>query len=244
MRALRFASNFVAVGVASGISLGLAVAPAKAQDSFNDGFEPTFFPSTWTGFYAGVNAGGHWSDKDSIRISSPTAGFATSADTDRNGFIGGGQIGYNWQTGNVVVGLETDIQGVDASHTFSGVIGGSTWATRSKLQWLGTVRGRAGVMPNANTLLYATGGFAYGGVELQAASAAFGAAPKSSQTATGWTFGGGAEFALSSNTFLRGEYLYYDLGSEKVTLTSGAATATAKADYAGHITRLGLSFKF
>jgi len=230
------------IAVASGISLGAFAQSASAQESLKDDFEPVFMPFTWAGFYAGLNAGGHWSDKDSVRVNSPAFG-ASSFDTDLNGFIGGGQIGYNWQTSNVVWGLEADIQALDASHRFAGTFAGASWEARSKLEWLGSIRGRLGITPDAKTLLYVTGGFAYGGIELRAAATApFNDARKSSETATGWTLGGGAEFAISSNMTVRGEYLYYDLDGEKVSLAGGLATA--RSDYSGHITRVGVNFKF
>lgn len=239
------------IGFVGAMTMGLASERADAQYSFKDELSPAHF-FTWTGFYVGLNGGGHWSNDNDAEIA--IEGYATTlqADLDLRGFIGGGQIGFNWESGIVVVGIEADIQGVDAKDTFRVSESGPGFTVSGvlsrKLEWLGTVRGRFGVTPSATTLLYATGGFAYGGVELSAAASVPGLASdaqKSSETATGWTVGGGAEFLVWSHTILRGEYLYYDLGEVTLSETvSPGHSATAKSVYTGNIARLGISYKF
>jgi len=87
---------------------------------------------------------------------------------DVNGFVGGGQAGYNWQRGTWLFGLEADIQGSDEHAradvcTVAGCPPGSTLFTANyKLDWFGTARGRVGFLPSERVLLYATGGLAYG----------------------------------------------------------------------------------
>jgi outer membrane immunogenic protein len=168
-------------------------------------------PPMWTGFYAGLNAGygfGTNSNTQSVGVGSapftgfgPTfegrwgaftslgAGLATSGvgSTNQNGFIGGGQVGYNYQWGaNFVIGLEADIQGAGirgASHTVgvgsdsaisdanvnnpelrinSTAMGETT--VHAGVDWMGTVRGRLGYLFTPTMLVYATGGLTYGGV--------------------------------------------------------------------------------
>jgi outer membrane immunogenic protein len=152
----------------------------------------------WTGFYAGLNAGGTWGNNTNIIASTytlvPDAGSKNLIDaallTGNAGnlavspsFIGGGQIGYNWQAyQNFVIGGEADIQGIagngsngnrwTAGQDLSSNIGLFDNATSTalanqkvsgSLNWFGTVRGRIGYLVLPNLLVYATGGLAYGG---------------------------------------------------------------------------------
>ena len=165
----------------------------------------------WTGFYAGLNAGGAWSASNAVNVvSAPAylhpdvqddsanalynwalpsaAGAAGSMNSSFGGFIGGGQIGYNWQfMGSFVGGVEADIQGLAGgggaasmlnvtqvgSAVASSSSGAPIWtfgsASRS-LDYIGTVRGRLGYLVTPTLLVYGTGGFAYGGVSLSAGS--------------------------------------------------------------------------
>ena len=143
---------------------------------------PAFAPPpsfTWTGFYVGVNAGYSFSEHGSTNTTGSPAFAALgpafvpgSLSTGDGGFIAGGQIGYNYQMGTFVTGLEADIDYVDQHRrdSFTGAVlpaplGTSltTSATRD-LDFLGTVRGRIGITPFDRMLLFATGGLAYGGV--------------------------------------------------------------------------------
>jgi outer membrane immunogenic protein len=163
---------------------------------------PMFLPTpviNWTGFYAGLNGGGTWGNNNSVNtVSDPVQGFFDGVASgsyaansalgatgnisvgDNAAFIGGGQIGYNWQFAPAwVAGIEADIQGV--SHNNGGSIlntsvGPFPWAgaaevlttqiTSSKrLDYLGTVRGRVGFLLNQTLLVYGTGGLAYAGVK-------------------------------------------------------------------------------
>ena len=137
-------------------ALVLAAASANAADiyrpeagGYKDG--PAYVPvNTWTGFYIGANGGYGWNaNHHSDDLLDPAGGF------------GGGQIGYNWQGGfgfgpHLVLGIEADIQGADISDSVAGV--------KSQVNWFGTVRGRIGYAFD-RTLIYGTGGFAYGEVE-------------------------------------------------------------------------------
>jgi outer membrane immunogenic protein len=232
-------------------------------------------PPMWTGFYVGLNAGYTWANSNQQTIgvgpvaATPTwasvpanlqtsylATFATVASAsgvnggNNGGFIGGGQIGYNWQFYNsLVAGLEADIQGVannSGTRSFSraalvpGGIGTdegfiSAQSVRGNLQYIGTVRGRLGWLFTPTLLLYGTGGLAYGGVTLNSAAlvaptgtlANFAGAAVGgvnfSNTQVGWTAGGGLEWMFWPNWSAKVEYLYYDLGSvtQNFSLASG-----------------------
>jgi outer membrane immunogenic protein len=175
----------------SAIAIGAALAAGSAQaaDLPSHKAAPDFAPPppvfSWTGAYVGLNAGGGFT---------ADTGFGGR---DFSGVVGGGQIGYNLQLSPMfVVGLETDFQGTSLSSN------AGWFAPQVSLPWFGTVRGRLGLtLLNSQLLVYGTGGFAYG--ELKT--------PWSNDTHTGWTAGGGVEWAFLPNWSAKVEYLYTDL---------------------------------
>jgi outer membrane immunogenic protein len=191
--------------------------------------------SNWSGFYVGGNLGYGWGDgnTDFSFLPSPEifGDNNTTLGARSTGVTGGAQLGYNWQIGSLVTGLEADIQGSDikgsarATPTFVGdgtPIPGNVLSSEQKLSWFGTVRGRLGVTVTPDLLLYGTGGLAYGHVEASANTQFFdntgafaGEFPASvSKTKVGWTAGAGAEWMFAHNWSAKLEYLYVDLGSE------------------------------
>ena len=141
----------------------------------------------WTGFYIGTNLGYSWGrgSTDGIvtgtqnvsvargpslvsSVNTVLAALPLTGRADVNGFIGGGQLGYNWQRERWLFGLEGDIQfsnerGSGDVCTVAGCPAGSSVFTRDyKLDWFGTARGRVGFLPAERILLYVTGGLAYG----------------------------------------------------------------------------------
>jgi outer membrane immunogenic protein len=215
-------------------------------------------PPIWTGFYAGLNAGYAWDAGSSASSTgygivnnlqaaaeqdfvTPSALSATgAAGTSGGGFIGGGQVGYNFQWGdNVVFGLETDFQGATIRgdggfvgfFSLPGPIGQpsnvfSDVRHQKNLEWLGTVRGRLGYLVTPTLLAFATGGLAYGGVTASTSIGqawggpgnggrllTTGATGYYSDTRVGWTVGGGLEWMFLPNWSAKVEYLYYDLGA-------------------------------
>src|SRR6266852_7442664 len=186
----------------------------------------------WSGFYVGGNVGYSWGSSGNTeaisRLNTGLVRFNATSRNDVNGVIGGGQIGYNWQSSNWLFGLEADIQGSGEKGSSTIVCVGCgdgpsniTSNLTQKLDWFGTVRGRAGVLVTPAVLLYATGGLAYGEVEtggsitgptllVPLATVAF---PSTSSTRVGWTAGAGVEGRISGNWTAKLEYLYMDLGT-------------------------------
>jgi outer membrane immunogenic protein len=186
-------------------------------------------------------------------------------------WLAGVQAGYNYQLDNrLVLGIEADISGTDlgTSQTVTNLtpfIGRSrkdiTTMGSEHLDWFGTVRGRVGYAGVDNLLMYATGGLAYAGgnATLGVSSAAgFGAGPvpfnlvaRDSSVRVGWTVGAGAEVRLVSfgpNWSVKGEYLYYDLGSDRLTITHTLApppgfTASSDNIFRGSLLRVGVNYK-
>jgi outer membrane immunogenic protein len=277
----------------------------------------------WTGFYVGLNAGYGWSASQGARtgvfpaldsVADVTAAvfpggtnfvaggaaLASSgvANVDKNGFIGGAQIGYSRQYSNIVVGVETDIQGASMRGSggyasgfadrfdLPGVLTIDRTAIgagqiRASIDWMGTVRARLGWLVTPTLLAYGTGGFAYGGVSASAQHAAFGSAAITalgvpfatvsagaipgfgsvSDTATGWTAGGGLEWMAWRNWSVKAEALYYDLGSRVVTASPVtfvapggflfapgtpviANTPATRVRYDGVVARAGVNYHF
>jgi outer membrane immunogenic protein len=183
------------------MAVGVLGLPAMAADLAPIYKAPAPAPlCMWCGFYVGLNAGGTWGDDNSAAVNSglvqdflpggASYGAASAAGAsgsvpsgNHSGFIGGGQIGYNWQiSGAWLVGFEDDIQGISGNG--NGTLGNSTpvggggfggffgnpdvvttsIASTNKLDYLGTVRGRLGYLFTPAFLVYGTGGLAYGGV--------------------------------------------------------------------------------
>lgn len=247
---------------------------------------------SWTGWYVGVNAG--YSTQDNhvslggdpftvAFLNDPTRTFGPFPfNTRTSGFLGGGQIGANYQVSPLwVLGVEADIQGGDVRGPFSNTsavpvrdallpppaapaTATSVNEYEKRLAYLGTVRGRVGVLVTPSVLLYATGGLAYGEVETSAAANTFitnsqfgGPTRRSINTGTnsetkfGWTAGVGAEWRVSGNWSVKGEYLYYDLGTTTVNanfqgnLFGGPPIYTSFSSRVdGHFARIGLNYSF
>lgn len=251
---------------------------------------------SWTGVYAGVNAGGTWGESHVARFGAaglvddplwfPAAPFAASATgavstNTGGGFIGGGQIGYNFQFGSsFLVGVEADIQGVAGGggqaqafgavfNPFTGSAAATATRINSRLDYVGTARGRLGWLFTPTLLLYGTGGFAYGGTSLTISQVSYDdfgffgtgfGAGSTSTTSTGWTAGGGLEWMFMPNWSAKAEYLYYDIGtiSANVGPVSGlnftvfavpgsvgyANVTNGSSRVTGHIVRAGVNYHF
>lgn len=229
----------------------------------------------WNGFYVGANVGYGWAtDATALGSTLPLVapGFITllnsanAAATKPAGVIGGGEVGYNWQRGQVLAGLEADISGTDihASNDFSGPVGVTRFVhSDERLGWLATLRGRLGFLPVQQLLLYATGGLAVGQVKTNssltttvpnnvpacvAANVGLCMGSSDTSTKTGWTVGAGAEYALTANWTVKAEYLFVNLGNSAST---GFDTrfapplplfANTRDDF--HIARVGVNYRF
>jgi outer membrane immunogenic protein len=272
------------VAVAALTTLGAVAAQAADLPTRKEAPAPVFVPPpfTWTGFYIGLNAGGLWPSggrdatlfdpNESIDGGFLNAAFPGGLGSQSVGFIGGGQAGYNWQTGAFVLGVETDFDGTTNSKSFNNVgtpflgagvpaiLAGDFLSVNGKaaLSWLGTTRARVGFVatPDNRLMIYATGGVAYGGgtsnfsVFDSTTGSFFTGSPSS--TRVGWVIGGGVEYAITNNWTIKGEYLYADLGSSNFSTVGNLAAAAnfpgvfiaSKIDYNASIFRAGVNYKF
>jgi outer membrane immunogenic protein len=199
--------------------------------------------ANWSGWYIGASAGAAWQKTDVTTNTGFDTGKAffpfPNASFSKSGFIGGGQIGYNWQHGNFVFGLEGDISGLSGSASAAFDTGYTSGSYSSKIRWLSTVRGRFGLAVG-DTMAYMTAGVAFGGVK-NSVSIDFGDTTySSSKTKTGWTIGGGVEHMLSRNWTVGLEGLFVDLGNSKVDTDFGQFQFANQAI----IGRLKLNYKF
>jgi outer membrane immunogenic protein len=183
----------------------LCVAPAVAQPVFS-----------WTGFYVGGNLGGVWAQSSRFDENNWLLAAGSTADLNRSGVIGGFQAGYNWQTSNLVFGLEGDLAFASASKS-APVIPGPPDTYSAQLSALGTIRGRVGLAFD-RSLLYVTGGVAFASLKNELVSSSFGFTASRNTTPTGWTIGGGAEYAFGVNWTAKVEYLYAQFPTDTVTV--------------------------
>lgn len=246
--------------------------------------------NSWTGFYIGANAGWIGSDPSisNAAVGTPdavlgvvpgvSAGLAALASGPvsagrQSGFIGGGQIGYNYQINNTwVAGIEADLQGISGSGSTgslatAGVVVGSaitsTLTASANTEWLGTLRGRLGFLATPAVLVYGTGGLAFGHNTVTTALAQSGTngfigagAGSFSDTSVGWTAGAGVEWMFAQKWTAKLEYLHYDLGTDSFTWAARGTPASAffsgvvyqtevtSVQFRGDIVRVGLNYKF
>jgi outer membrane immunogenic protein len=219
-------SKSVALSVA-----GMAVAGALiASPALADGGYPIYGdgglkdevllappPITWTGFYLGAHVGGGFADSDwtSRFESGDIVHFGDTFSHNPQGWLGGGQIGYNFQTGQAVWGIEATLSGADIDDTSRSRFDDVFLSTDIDMFW--TVTGRLGY-DWGRVLTYVKGGYAGANVELSAADrfdliTGFDRFSEEN-THHGWTIGGGLEFLATPNVVLGLEYNFYDFGEE------------------------------
>lgn len=245
------------------IAVTLAAASANAADMSTPVYKaPVVAEIGWTGGYLGVNGGYGWGHADALATpgdpntqrvfnGQPNVPSVTAA-INTKGWLGGIQAGYDWQFApRLVLGFEADFDGVDmkgaasAPSTIAFGTQPATFSSSQRIDWFGTVRARAGVLPTSGLLLYATGGLAYGKIEDSAAVSlpsgqsnssgnfGFGYAcgpfyglsascfsGTTSRIATGWTAGAGGEQRITRNLSLTLEYLHVDLGHGSYRMAS------------------------
>ncbi len=192
---------------------------------------------SWTGLYLGGQVGYAWSSGNLIYAGydpfSVTA-FGTNVNGAPQGIIGGAHVGYNYQFNQFVVGLEGTVDGTSLSNSvttnFSNAFAGSTVAADTSSDVQGSIRARIGYAWE-RALLYATGGVAFGsfsttynltgnisGIIGESSPGAADGQPfygmnKFSNTRTGWTVGGGIDYAVTDNWSVFAEYRYTNFGT-------------------------------
>jgi outer membrane immunogenic protein len=227
---------------------------------------------SWTGFYIGANGGWGWSSFDTTFVPDPNGALVADGDlagprffnTRADGGVFGGQIGYNWQVGTWVVGVEGDFDGASISGTQQSIAGSPNSPTlpttnvvsaTDRINWLASIRGRIGVLWGPG-LLYFTGGGAWEAVNRNLLVSSFGdtAVSNFNSTRSGFVIGGGYEWQVAQHWSVRGEYLFYDFGStntDSLTLPDCNVTTPGQCNVAittgknnVSVARIGINYKF
>jgi outer membrane immunogenic protein len=190
-------------------------------------------PFSWTGLYLGINGGYAWgsSSWDDAAIGLGSGNFGV------NGGLVGGQLGYNWQHGPLVLGVETDADWLNASGSLAGggictVVGGG--ACQTSQSWIGTTRGRIGYA-FGRWMPYVTAGAAYGDIKV---TDAFGS---QSATQLGWSAGGGLEVGFLGNWSAKLEFLHLDLGTASF-FDAASGGKTLSVPVKDDLVRAGISY--
>ena len=242
------------VAIAALTASGLVAAQAADLPTKKEAPAPVFVPPpfTWTGFYIGLNAGGIiTSGSRSATLAVPAADvwlssyFPNGIGNGQSGFIGGGQAGYNWQTGAFVLGIVTDFDGTSLGKSFSFSSAPFSWSpgssdgdtlnvnAKASLDWLGTTRAKVGfvVTPDNRLQILRNGRHrlrrgqrALQRLRLRHQDSYWSGSPSS--TRVGWTIGAGVEYALTNNVTIGAEYLYADLGSTHINTSPNSFAST------------------
>jgi outer membrane immunogenic protein len=218
--ALALLASTVLAGTASAADLAARRAAAAAAAA------PVAYGINWTGFYLGGHVGYGWGGNDWTDSALP--GWGVSNDFD--GFIGGGQLGFDYQIGNIVVGLQGELSGASLEGKSIDVYGD---AFKNEASWIASVTGRVGFTVD-RALFYVKGGAAWTDLDSKWDWAG------ASKTRDGWTIGGGLEYAFAPNWSAFVEYNYYDFG-DKTTIVD---SYPFKVDTDINVVKVGVNYRF
>lgn len=234
---------------------------ANAADLYHGGLKdgaPAYVPPpTWTGFYIGAHVGGFWAD-----IKNNDGGFqdyhtywdypnrvVASWNNNNDGVFGGGTVGYNYQTGAFVFGVEADFGGAGLTSDWNnGVAPGRDGFLHVKndASFYADVTGRLGYAVGP-ALFYAKGGWAFldTNFSVNGHTSADGDWSVSSNGRDGWTVGGGIEYMWSPNWSVKAEYLFFDFGQNSLSWTDGRGnTFNFERELQINSFKVGLNYHF
>jgi outer membrane immunogenic protein len=205
--------------------------PAPAPAPVYTKAPPPMMLYNWSGCYIGANGGGVWANKT---FTAP--GGVAEGSVNINGGLFGGQVGCNYQFSSWVVGVQGDWDWSGSSNSFTDAI--SVGTDSVKIRSLASVTGRLGYAWD-RVLLYAKGGGAWESDDYNAT-----AGTAVSDTRTGWTLGGGGEYAFTDWLTGFAEYDYYNFGTKGETFTGALAGFTANVKETKSVAKVGLNIKF
>jgi outer membrane immunogenic protein len=232
-----------------------AIGPATAADMRMPVKAPPPIPVqifTWTGFYLGGNIGAAWS---SNRISEDRFGVTWNRSSDAR-FIGGGQIGYNWQFNNFVLGIEGDIDGILNKSRGNNVlvvptVGPVAVAGHGGGNWVSTLAARFGWAVD-RTLFYGKAGYGWANgsgsatVTNLTTGASYGIGGDG--TRSGWLVGGGIEYAFAPNWTVKGEYNYLNTGKSRTFFVPAGTVLAGDVFHSGgrdiQMVKFGFNYLF
>jgi opacity protein-like surface antigen len=236
----RFGENIEGISVNAGLRYQFT--PSDIKASMKDGGSAGHSaPFNWTGLYAGWSTGAVWGEEHWT--------FSNGATTSPKyqGAAVGGQLGYNWQIGHTVLGVEVDYNWSNAEGGQS-CPNGNFFSCVAEMESIGFLTGRLGYA-HQRALYYVKGGLAvaevtpHGKFNLDGAGLAPAVALLSpSDTKTGWAIGAGMEYALTDRWTVRGEWMHFDLGKEDFVFEAGGTPTSV--DTVGNIARVGVNYHF
>jgi outer membrane immunogenic protein len=207
-------------------------------------------PYTWTGIHFGLDAGYAWGNNSTTcdfvpGLNTACQGLAVPNLKSKGGAFGS-EVGADWQYQNWVVGAAADFSllNLHGNSYFSSVDAGKSDQIASRYDWLGTARGRVGYAVG-QSLFYGTGGFAFAHVSdsyLNDLATGNSGAFSSSGVRTGWTVGGGWEYALNPNWSVKLEYLHVDLRNSNLDISGAVTNLSAGAAPGSAIMHFNNSF--
>lgn len=223
--------------------LAMVSGQANAADLSRPDYRPAAYadaalPYNWSGFYAGANLGSMWADTN---LKDTTSG--TSWSNNARGFTGGGQVGYNYQTGRLVLGIEGTMDWASMNKT-SGPIsvpGVGMLEAAGGYNWVATVAGRVGFAAD-NWLFYGKVGGAWVDAQARISNLTNATSAKTSDVTSGMVYGGGIEYGITKNWTARLEYDYVSVNNR--TVTSPAGNINIKSDNDVQLLTLGINYKF
>ena len=197
---------------------------------------------SWTGCYIGAHIGGGWGRKNWANTSGLDEGTS-----EIGGVLGGGQVGCDYQAGPFVIGAEGTFSWADLEGSHRDPVPAfNDQVLNNRVEWIGTATGRIGYAFD-RVLFYAKGGGAWVADKYWDVSDTRGNIANAAETRTGWTVGGGIEYAFAPNWSVKGEYNYLDFGTNRVTLTCpvcGAGFFLKDVRQDIHTAKLAVNYRF
>ena len=221
--------------VLSAAYLFVSAAPGLAADPVVDS------QYDWTGSFIGIQAGYGWGDSQVDEIDTATGTVNQTQDYDHDDFVAGFDAGYNFQSDSLVLGIVGDLEfaSISGDQDFDG----SSDATNKDIDWLGSLRLRAGFAADS-ALFYVTGGLAAGHVDMEATEDNNTASISGDSVAFGYTIGAGVEYAFSDSMSGLVEYRYTDLENTDHSGNIYGGDFTYDHENAFHAVRVGLNYHF
>jgi outer membrane immunogenic protein len=223
-----------------------AVPPPAVYDALRFG--------PWSGIYLGGNVGYGWANATgdyTLANNAFTNGTFAGSPINLDGVNGGLQVGYNWQIGNLLLGVEGDFQGAGQNLTSNSSCGLNCFVSETaKIDWFSTFRGRAGFTIK-DVLFYGTGGLNWTHGENNFSGTLNGTSgnlANFTHDSLGWVAGGGIEWMFWYGWSAKIEYLFLRNSGSNSTVTVpaslGGGTLANSADASNNVVRVGLNYHF
>ena len=232
------------LGAVTAFAVMLAVTTGANADS------DSISASPWTGTYVGLQVGSGHSESGLKFCDTGGCPMLTISPYEFspsvNSILAGGYLGYNYQMGRFVLGVEADLMAAQGNNAYASAVMPSTpFGHEVEQSYFGTFRARAGGLVSSQLLVFATAGVAFADLTMDnptCGTCGTGGTTKFIDNSfTGWVIGGGLEYAASSSIHFKFEYLFSKFGEEDLTL--GATTSYTEKDLTNNQFRIGISTK-